>query len=79
MATFYLRLSNQEKLKNQIKFSTGFYKIKEEDRRSDKTELLNNLNFINNLTETDIDDNDVKISSRTSISNSGNKSQWLDV
>ena len=60
MATFYARLKNQNKFKYHIIFSTGFYKIKEEDQRSDETELFNNLNINHNLTENDIDKIDIK-------------------
>ena len=40
-------------------FSGSFYKISEEDQRSDEIELFNILNINNNLTETDITDIDV--------------------
>ena len=41
--------------KYHIVFSASFYKIFEEDQRSDEIELCINLNIINNLTEIDID------------------------
>ena len=53
MATIYARLINHYKFKNHILFSASFYKINEEDQRSDEIELFINLNINNNLTETD--------------------------
>ena len=41
-------------------FSFSFYKINEEDQRSDEIDLFNNLNINHNLTETDIGNIDVK-------------------
>ena len=60
MATIYARLINQNKFKCHILFSESFYKINEEDQRSDEIELLINLNINNNLTESHIDNIDVK-------------------
>ena len=60
MATIHARLKNQYKCKYHILFSASFYKINEEDLRSDETELFINLNINHNLTETDIKNIDVK-------------------
>ena len=60
MATIYARLINQYKFKYHILFSASFYKINEEDQRSDEIELFINLNINNNLTETDINNIDFK-------------------
>ena len=60
MSTIYTRLINQYKFKYHILFSASFYKINEEDQRSDEIELFNILNINNNLTETDINNIDVK-------------------
>ena len=60
MATFYDRLLNQCKFKKHILFSASFYKINEEDQRSDETELFINLNFNQNITENYINNIDVK-------------------
>ena len=60
MATFYARLIDQYKFKYHPLFSASFYKINEEDQRSDETELFNNLNINNNLIENDIDKIDIK-------------------
>ena len=60
MASIYARLINQYKFKYHILFSASFYKINEEDQRSDEIELFINLNINNNLTETDINKINVK-------------------
>ena len=60
MAAIYARLMNQYKLKYHILFSASFLNIIEEDQRSDETEFLSSLNNNRNLTETDIDNIDVK-------------------
>ena len=60
MATIYSRLKNQYKFKYHILFSASFYKINEEDQRSDEIELFKNLNINKSLTEKDIDNIDVK-------------------
>ena len=48
MATFYTRLKNQYKFEYLILFSASFYKINEEDQRSDENELFINLNISRN-------------------------------
>ena len=60
MATIYARLLNQFKFKYRKFFSASFCKINEEDQRTDETELFNNLNISNIITETDISNIDVK-------------------
>ena len=60
MATIYARLIKQYILQYHILFSASFYKINEEDQRSDEIELFILLNMNNNLTETDINNIDVK-------------------
>ena len=60
LSVIYARLINQYKFKYHIIFSASFYKIDEEDQRSDEIELIINLNINNNLTESDIDNTDVK-------------------
>ena len=60
MATIYARLLNQYKFKNHIILSASFYKIKEENHRSDEPELFINLNINHNSIETDIIYIDVK-------------------
>ena len=60
LSVIYARLINQYKFKNHVLFSASFYKINEEDQRSDEIELFINLKINNNLTETDINNIDVK-------------------
>ena len=60
MATINTRLIVQYKFKYHILFSASFYNINEEDQRCDEAELFNNLNINHNLTETDINNIDVK-------------------
>ena len=59
MATIHSKLINQYKFEYHILFSASFYKINEEDQRSDEIDLFINLNINNNSTETDINDIDV--------------------
>ena len=60
LSVIYARLINQNKFKNHTFFSASFYKIIEEDQRSDGIDLYNNLNINIKLTESDIDNNDIK-------------------
>ena len=60
LSVIYARLINQYKFKYHILFSASFYKINEEDQRSNEIELYKNLKINHNLTESDIDNNDVK-------------------
>ena len=60
VATIYARLINQYKFKNHRFFSASFYKINEEDQRSDEIEFFFNLNINNKLSETVIKNIDVK-------------------
>ena len=53
MATFYVRLVNQYKYKYHIMVSAMFFRINEEDERSDEIELVTNLINTIELTETD--------------------------
>ena len=55
MATIYARLINQYKFKNHTVISASFYKITEEDQKSNAIELFIHLNINKKLTETDID------------------------
>ena len=47
-------------MKHQILFSASFYKIIEEDQRRDENKFFNKLNDNHKLTETEINDIDVK-------------------
>ena len=59
-ATIYVRIINQYKFYYHLLFSASFYEINEEDQRGDEIEIFNNLKINHNLTETDIDNIDVK-------------------
>ena len=56
----YARLINQYKFKYHTLFSASFFKINEEDQRNNEIELNINLNIKHNLTESDIDNIDVR-------------------
>ena len=58
MANNYARYLNQYNFKSQTIFSASIYKNNEEDQRSNEIEL--NINLSINLTESDIDNIDVK-------------------
>ena len=60
LSVFYAKLINQNKFKYHTLFSARFYKINEEDQRSNEIDLYINLNNNNNLTESDIDNIDNK-------------------
>ena len=60
MANIYARLIIQYKFKYHILFSASFYKINEEDQRSDEIDLFINLNNNNELTEKDFNNINVK-------------------
>ena len=60
LSVIYARLINQYKFKYHTLFSASFYKINEEDQRDDEIELYINLKINKNLTESDIDNIDVR-------------------
>ena len=60
LSFIYARLINQYKFKYHTLFSASFYKINEEDQRYNHIELYMNLKINNNLTESDIDNIDVR-------------------
>ena len=60
LSVIYARLINQYKFKYHTLFSASFYKINEEDQRYNHIELYMNLKNNNNLTESDIDNIDVR-------------------
>ena len=78
MATIYARLINQYQFNYHIFFSASFYKINEEGQRSDETELFVNLNVNNNITETDVNNIDVKSQLEHQFQNQETKeSGWI--
>ena len=60
LSVIYARLINQYKFKYHTLFSAIFYKIIGEDQRSNEIELHINLKISNNLTESDIDNINVR-------------------
>ena len=60
LSVIYATLINQYKFKYHTLFSASFYKINEEDQRYNHIELYMNLKINNNLTESDIDNIDVR-------------------
>ena len=60
LSVIYARLINQYKFKNHTLFSASFYKINEEHQRNIEIELYMNLKINNNLTESDIDNIDIR-------------------
>ena len=78
LSVIYARLINQYKFKYHTLFSASFYKINEEDQRKNEIELYINLNINHNLTESDIDNIDVKSQLEQQIQNQEMKeSGWI--
>ena len=74
----YARLINQYKFKYHTLFSASFYEINEEDQRSNEIELYINLNNNHNLTESDIDNIDIRSQLEQQIQNQETKeSGWI--
>ena len=78
MATIYASLIKKDKLKYHIKFSAIFYKINEEDQRSDEIEIFINLNINHNLAESDMNNIYVKSQLEHQIRiQETKKSRWI--
>ena len=60
LSFIYARLINHYKFKYHTLFSASFYKINEEDQRKNEIELYINLKINKNLTESDIDNIDIR-------------------
>ena len=60
LCIFHARLKNQYKFRYQTAFSARFGKQDEDNQVLDETELFNNLNINHNLTESDLDEVDIK-------------------
>ena len=60
LCVIYARLINQYIFRYHTLFSASFFKINEEDQRNNEIELYINLKINNNLTESDIDNIDVR-------------------
>ena len=59
-SVIYARLINQYKFKYQTVYSARFDKQDEDNRVLEETEIFNKLNINQNLTESDLDNNDIK-------------------
>ena len=78
LSVIYARLINQYKFKYHTLFSASFYKIIEEDQRNNEIELYINLKINQNITESDIDNVDVRSQLRHQIQNQEMKeSGWI--
>ena len=78
LSIFYAKLINQYKSKYHTLFSASFYKINEDDQRNNEIELYINLNINHNLTESDIDNIDVRSQLEHQIQNQEMKeSGWI--
>ena len=78
LSVIYARLINQYKFKYHTLFSASFYKINEEDQRDNEIELFINLKINHNLTESDIDNIDVRSQLEHQIHNQEMKeSGWI--
>ena len=78
LSVIYARLINQYKFKYHTLFPASFYKINEEDQRYNEIELYINLNINHNLTESDIDNIDVRSQLEQQIQNQEMKeSGWI--
>ena len=60
LSVIYVRLIYQYKFKYHTLFSASFYKINEEDQRYNEIDLYINFKINNNLTESDIDNIDIR-------------------
>ena len=60
LSNIYARLINQYKFKNHTLISASFCKINKEDQRNNEIELYLNFKINHNLTESDIDNIDVR-------------------
>ena len=78
LCVIYARLINQYTFKYHTLFSASFYKIIEEDQRNNEIELYINLNVNHKLTESDIDNIDVRSQLEHQIQNQEMKeSGWI--
>ena len=60
LSFIYARLINQYKFKYHTLFFASFYKINEEDQKNNEIELYINLKINNKITESDIDNIDIR-------------------
>ena len=78
LSVIYARLINQYKFKYHTLFSASFYKINEEDQRNNEIDSYINLKINHSLTESDIDNIDVRSHLEHQIQNQEMKeSGWI--
>ena len=78
LSVIHARLINQYIFKYHTLFSASFYKNNEEDQRNNEIELYINLKINHNLTESDINDIDVRSQLEHQIQNQETKeSGWI--
>ena len=78
LSVIHARLINQYKFNYHTLFSASFYKINEEDQRNNEIDLYINLKINHNLTESDIDNIDVRSQFEHQIHNQEMKeSGWI--
>ena len=78
LSVIYARLINQYKFKYHTLFSASFYKINEEDQRNNEVEIYINLKINHHITESDIDNIDVRSQLEQQIQNQEMKeSGWI--
>ena len=78
LSVIHAQLINQYKFRYHTLFSASFYKINEEDQRNNEIELYINLKVNHNLTESDIDNIDVRSQLEHQIQNQEMKeSGWI--
>ena len=76
LSVIYARLINQYEFECHTLFSASFYKINEEDQSYNEIELWINLNINHNLTESDIDNIDVRSQLEHQIQNQEMKEKF---
>ena len=79
LSVIYARLMNQYKIRYQTVFSARFDKQDEDNQVLDETELFISVNINHNLTQTDIDNIDVKSPFRTSNSTTRNERFRMEI
>ena len=77
ISVIYARLINQYKYNYHTLFSASFFKINEEDQRNNEIELYINLTIKHNLTESDIDNINVRSQLEHQIQNQEIKESGL--
>ena len=79
LSVFYARLINHYKFKHRAVFSARFDQQNEDNQLVDKTELFINLNINHNLTQTDINNINVKSPLEHQIRTARDDRFWMAV